>query len=272
MAKHVFWRLVLELKVFTGLHPTKYISTKGEGVHITVACCVKRVTACDGRQSQACGAKLSEAWHPNSPASEQALITRAVLSSTTSAISLNMDFTEIYRQSGNLVAFSPGAHFILTAVADHLVVRRADTFHVSRSWHVLSSPSRSAATIAATATSSRPVRAGSGADSTTVISHIGWSPDSEYVFAACAKLGLVYVFRMRDDEWTAHIETGAEGLTRAEWAPDGRHVLCFSEWGVSSHNCHESIFPPFVLIVLAPCNCVVPCCRYSNVHPVSPTP
>ncbi|KAI0004214.1 YVTN repeat-like/Quino protein amine dehydrogenase [Russula compacta] len=143
-----------------------------------------------------------------------------------------MDFTEIYRQSGGLVAFSPGAHFILTAVADRLVVRRADTFHVSRSWHVLSLPSRSAATITATATSSRPVRAGLGADSTTVISHTGWSPDSEYVFAACAKLGLVYVFRMRDDEWTAHIETGAEGLTRAEWAPDGRHVLCFSEWGL----------------------------------------
>jgi hypothetical protein len=147
-----------------------------------------------------------------------------------------MDFTEIYRQSGSLVAFSPGAHFILTAVSDRLVVRRADTFHVSRSWQVPSLPSPSAAAIAAVAPP-RPVRPALDADNTThnVITHIAWSPDSEYVFAACAKFGLVFVFRMRDEEWSARIETGTEGLLRAEWAPDGRHVLCFSEWGVS-HN------------------------------------
>jgi hypothetical protein len=163
-----------------------------------------------------------------------------------------MDFTEIYRQSGGLIAFSPGAHFILTAVADRLVVRRADTFHVSRSWQVPSLPSPSAAAIAA-ASSSRPLRPGLNVDNTaqTVITHISWSPDSEYVFAVCAKLGFVYVFRMRDEEWTAHIETGAEGLIRAEWAPDGRHVLCFSEWGVS-HKIHHSVsafcayYPSFV--------------------------
>jgi len=147
-----------------------------------------------------------------------------------------MDFTEIYRQSGGLVAFSPGAHFILTAVADRLVVRRADTFHVSRSWQVPSAPSLPSPTAAAIApASSRPLRPGPSADeiTQTAITHIDWSPDSEYVFAACAKFGSVYVFRMRDEGWSAHIETGAEGLIRAEWAPDGRHVLCFSEWGVS---------------------------------------
>jgi len=154
-----------------------------------------------------------------------------------------MDFTEIYRQSGGLVAFSPGAHFILTAVADSLVVRRADTFHVSRSWQVSSSPSPSAAVIATA--SSRPVRPVPHVDTITqsVISHIGWSPDSEYVFAACVKLGRVYVFRMRDEEWTAHIDSGAEGLIRAEWAPDGRHVLCFSEWGVSNDKLFPSLRP-----------------------------
>jgi len=46
---------------------------------------------------------------------------------------------------------------------------------------------------------------------------------------------------MRDEEWSARIEAGTEGLLRAEWAPDGRHVLCFSEWGVS-HNIHSPIF------------------------------
>lgn len=183
-----------------------------------------------------------------------------------------MDFTEIYRQSGSLVAFSPGAHFILTAVTDRLVVRRADTFHVSRSWQVPSLPSPSAAAIAAVAPP-RPVRPALDADNIThnVITHISWSPDSEYVFAACAKFGLVFVFRMRDEEWSARIETGTEGLLRAEWAPDGRHVLCFSEWGVS-HNIYPPSCFPFHLTLPASCNHLVPCCRYSNVHTVSPTP
>jgi hypothetical protein len=179
-----------------------------------------------------------------------------------------MDFTEIYRQSGGLVAFSPGAHFILTAVSDRLVVRRADTFHVSRSWQVPSLPSPSAAAIAAA--SSRHIRPAPDADNITqnVITHIAWSPDSEYVFAACAKFGLVFVFRMRDEEWSARIETGTEGLLRAEWAPDGRHVLCFSEWGVST----STVLFSFRLTLPASRNHLVPCCRYSNVHPISPTP
>jgi hypothetical protein len=28
------------------------------------------------------------------------------------------------------------------------------------------------------------------------------------------------------------------GLVKAEWAPDGRSVLCFSEWGVSFRSNH----------------------------------
>ncbi|KAI0307923.1 Quino protein amine dehydrogenase [Multifurca ochricompacta] len=128
-----------------------------------------------------------------------------------------MDFTEIYRQSSNLVIFSPGAHFILTAVADRLIVRRTDTFHVSRSWQIPPTP-----------ISSKPPHT----ENVTVISHIGWSSDSEYLFAASAKSGFLFVFRMRDQDWTARIDTGAEGLIRAEWAPDGRNILCFSEWGL----------------------------------------
>ena len=151
-----------------------------------------------------------------------------------------MDFTEIYRQSLGLVIFSPGAHFILTAVADRLIVRRADSFHVSRSWQVSSLPSPTVAAI--TPVSLRPPKAGRHTNhitQTPIISHIGWSSDSEYVFAACAKSGSVSVFRMRDDEWSTTIDSGVEGLLRAEWAPDGRHILCFSEWAVS----HDSLFP-----------------------------
>ncbi|KAI0067787.1 YVTN repeat-like/Quino protein amine dehydrogenase [Artomyces pyxidatus] len=142
-----------------------------------------------------------------------------------------MDFTQIYQQSSGLVAFSKGAHFILTAIADRLIVRRADNFTVARSWQLDATPS---GTTAATASPpARPSRSNAlDHAGNTVISHIGWSCDSEYVLAACAKLGFVRVYRMRDEDWTARIDAGAEGLVKAEWALDGRHVLCFSEWAL----------------------------------------
>lgn len=118
-----------------------------------------------------------------------------------------MDFTEIYKQSANIVSFSPGAHFILNAVEDVLVVRRTDTFQITRTWSI--TPDQS-------------------------ISHAGWSSDSEYLFAASAKSAIVQVYKLCDETWSARIKAGAEGLVKAEWAPDGRNILCFSEWGVST--------------------------------------
>lgn len=133
-----------------------------------------------------------------------------------------MDFTEIYEQSGNLVYFSPGAHFILNALDDVLVVRRADSLEITHTW-TIGQPSETA-TILSTSKPTTPFR--------QWISHAGWSFDSEYIFAASVKRGIVHVYKLRDEEWIARIETGAEGLIKAEWAPDGRHILCFSEWGV----------------------------------------
>ena len=66
------------------------------------------------------------------------------------------------------------------------------------------------------------------------ITHAGWSCDSEYIMAACTKIGVVEVFKLRDEAWNARIDCGAEGLAKAEWTPDGRSILCFSEWGVSA--------------------------------------
>ena len=114
-----------------------------------------------------------------------------------------MDFTQTYKQSNFLVEFSKGAQWILTAVDDRLIVRRADSFLIERTWLVESA-----------------------------ITHIGWSRDSEYVFGANSKQGVVNVFKITDEEWNAQIVAGAEGLARVEWAPDGRSIICFSEWGV----------------------------------------
>lgn len=140
-----------------------------------------------------------------------------------------MDFTELYQQSNGLVAFSNGAHWVLNAVQDRIIVRRADTFAVTRTWVVDATPS---ATNASFGTASSKQTAGHNAADLALVSHIGWSADSEFVLAACARHGVVNIYKMRDEEWSARIEAGVEGLTRAEWAPDGRSVLCFSEWGV----------------------------------------
>ncbi|TFK77216.1 WD repeat-containing protein 8 [Pluteus cervinus] len=139
-----------------------------------------------------------------------------------------MDFTEIYKQSNSLVAFSSGAHFLLTAVNDRLIVRRSDTFQINRTWLVDNSPSQTNITLA----NSSKSKSNSLPGSETLITHIGWSCDSEYILAACARRGVVHVLKLRDEEWSGRIDSGAEGLARAEWAPDGRTILCFSEWGL----------------------------------------
>lgn len=139
-----------------------------------------------------------------------------------------MDFTEIYKHTAGLVAFSPGAQFILTAVQDRVIVRRADSFQIARTWQ-LAPPSENA-----------PSQTGRSDPKNTSnspwISHAGWSADSEYVLAASVKTGVVNVYKLRDESWNATIEAGAEGLAKVEWAPDGRSILCFSEWGVSSRS------------------------------------
>lgn len=145
--------------------------------------------------------------------------------STTTII---MDFTEIYKQTSSLVEFSAGAHFIATAVQDRLIIRRADSFQITRTWLIDASPSATSVLMSSTKGKASSV----GSASEKSISHIGWSCDSEYLLAACAKSGTVQIFKLADEEWTAHIDSGAEGLVKAEWAPDGRTVLCFSEWGV----------------------------------------
>ena len=162
-----------------------------------------------------------------------------------------MDFTELYKHTSSLVAFSPGAHFIITGVQDRLVVRRADSFQITRNWQIDASPSPTEAALApkAGASSAKAKTNTPGKDPSHWITHVAWSCDSEFVLAACAKAGVVHVFKLRDEGWSARIDAGAEGrcepcrlptrchrvstgLVKAEWAPDGRNILCFSDWNV----------------------------------------
>lgn len=128
-----------------------------------------------------------------------------------------MDFTEVYRQSSSLVAFSPGGHFILTVVEDRIIVRRTDNFQITRTWLVDASPSQTNFFL------SNKVKTSQGPSSTKSdawITHCGWSCDSEYILAACTKHGVVHILKLRDEGWSARIEAGAEG-DPIPWDPWG---------------------------------------------------
>lgn len=120
-----------------------------------------------------------------------------------------MDFTEIYRQSSSLVAFSPGGHFILTAVEDRIIVRRTDTFQITRTWLVDASPSPTHVFLTNKFVSK--AKSSSGSISDNWVTHCGWSCDSEYIFAAFTKRGVVHVLKLRDENWSGRIEAGTEG-------------------------------------------------------------
>jgi hypothetical protein len=138
----------------------------------------------------------------------------------------SMDFTEPHKQTNGLVAFSPGGSYILAAVASRLIIRRVDTFQIARTVLVddVSSATVNALAGKVSANAAHPENP---------ITHIEWSADAELYMAVCPKRGRVSVYKMRDEEWNASIDAGAEGLIRAEFAPDGRSILFFSEWGVS---------------------------------------
>lgn len=123
-----------------------------------------------------------------------------------------MDFTEIYRQSLSLVAFSPGGHFILTAVQDRIIVRRTDTFQITRTWLVDASPSQTNLFLSSKSNpKSKSSHNSSGSASDGWITHCGWSCDSEYILAAVAKRGVVHILKLRDEDWNGRVEAGTEG-------------------------------------------------------------
>ena len=125
-----------------------------------------------------------------------------------------MDFTELYRHSASLVAFSPGAHFILTAVQDRIIVRKTDTFQITRTWLVDSSPSPTQAALFSSS-NSKPKSIHTANTTDGWITHLCWSHDSEFILAACAKRGVVHLLQLRDEDWSGRIDSGAEG--------DGQH-------------------------------------------------
>ncbi|KAJ3218127.1 WD repeat-containing protein wrap73 [Dinochytrium kinnereticum] len=112
-----------------------------------------------------------------------------------------MDFSELYKQSSFICRFSPDARYLATAVDHRLVIRDAESLAIRHLFNC-----------------------------SDTLSDIAWSPDSELILCCSFKKGVSQVWSLRDPEWTATIEEGAAGLTAVRWAPDGRHVLTFSDF------------------------------------------
>lgn len=142
----------------------------------------------------------------------------------TCANTFSMDFTDIYQAKA--AAFSPDGRRVLAISDDRVILRQVDTFQITHTWQIGPSTKSHSKGGASSSTSG----ASSRSTAKSEIVQCAWSCDSRYVLAS--RGALIQVFDVLDKDWNASIQIGVEGLTRAIWAPDGRNILCFSEWGV----------------------------------------
>lgn len=111
------------------------------------------------------------------------------------------EFTEIYKQSGSLCRFSPNGEYIATAVQQRLVIRDTHSLQILQLFNCTDS-----------------------------IQEIEWACDSDLILVASYKLGTFQVWSLEDEKWTAQIDEGIVGCSLVKFAPDGRHILSFSDF------------------------------------------
>jgi WD40 repeat protein len=114
-----------------------------------------------------------------------------------------MDFSELYKQTGNLNKFSPNGLYIATAVHYRLVIRDADSLQILHLFQAAET-----------------------------ISEMAWSNDSELIITVSYKTGIIQIWSLKDEKWAGKIEDGILGFTRVIWAPDSRHLMSFSPLNV----------------------------------------
>ncbi len=115
-----------------------------------------------------------------------------------------MDFTELYKQTGQICHFSPNGAYLAVVVLHRVVIRDADTLEIQ---HLFTA--------------------------TETLSKVVWSPDSALIAGISQKSCQVFVWKLDDYGWQAKINEGPlVGLTNAIWAPDSRHLIVFSNFGV----------------------------------------
>ena len=124
-----------------------------------------------------------------------------------------MDFTEIYKLSSSsvtgattagLAAFSPNGLYLATVVQYRLVIRDAESLQILHLFTCIDT-----------------------------IQAIEWSVDSTLILCASYKLGVVQVWSVAEPtDWTCKLDEGWIGLVRVAFTPDGRHIMCFSDFSV----------------------------------------
>lgn len=114
-----------------------------------------------------------------------------------------MDFTELYKQTGNHNKFSPNGLYIATAVHYRLVIRDADSLQILHLFQAAET-----------------------------ISELVWAKDSELVITVSYKSGIIQIWNLKNDKWTGKIEDNVLGFSRVIWAPDSRHLVTFSPLNV----------------------------------------
>ncbi|KAI8801005.1 WD40-repeat-containing domain protein [Cladochytrium replicatum] len=112
-----------------------------------------------------------------------------------------MDFTDLFKQSLGLAKFSPNGCYLAVAVQYRLVIRDVQSLQIV---HLFTF--------------------------SDTIGEIAWADDSDLILCASYTLGIVQVWSLQKPEWNCKIEEGAMGLLSVFWAPDARHVLCFSDF------------------------------------------
>ncbi|CAG8613225.1 1384_t:CDS:10 [Paraglomus brasilianum] len=112
-----------------------------------------------------------------------------------------MEFSDFYKHSSYLTKFSPDGLYIATVYQNRLAVRDSITLKVLNV-----------------------------NQSDAAIEHVNWSPDSHFFLAASYTAGTVYIGCIGENSWSAVIEEGTAGLKHARWTPDGRGIMCFSDF------------------------------------------
>ncbi|XP_064642876.1 WD repeat-containing protein WRAP73-like [Lineus longissimus] len=112
-----------------------------------------------------------------------------------------MNFSELFKQSGQLCKFSPDGKYLANAVQYRLIVRDVKSLQITQLYTCLDA-----------------------------IQQFEWSSDSCFLLCGMYKRGLVQVWSLEEPEWTCKIDEGSAGLTDVRWSPDGRHVLTTADF------------------------------------------
>ncbi|KXJ16324.1 WD repeat-containing protein WRAP73 [Exaiptasia diaphana] len=112
-----------------------------------------------------------------------------------------MNFSELFKQSGQLCKFSPNGRYLANCVGYRLIVRDVQTLQILQLYTCLDN-----------------------------IQNIEWSSDSLYIMCAMHKRALIQVWSLEKPDWTCKIDEGSAGLAGARWSPDGRHILTTADF------------------------------------------